>query len=181
MARSSFGLKVAAAIAAAIGAGLLLFKRDSAGGACTVDAYRKRVADYARAQIGKRELNKYFADAAPQFVGQKPEWCGIFALHCLHQAGLARDKQWKTGLGFLLTKPRPMPTTDNPQPGDIAYFENLQHQAVVLSVSGDTVELANGNGQGGVVALSHTPRSKPKAFYSIQPHIDDAIAKGCPT
>lgn len=149
---------------------------------CSDDDYRAAVVAAARSQVGKRDLDTYFADAAPQFVNQKPppSWCGIGALWCLHQAGLAKDKMWQTGLGFLLTKPRPMPTTSEPKPGDIAYFDNLQHQAVVLAVHPDTVDLANFNGAGGVVSLSNTDRAKAKAFYSIQPHIDAAKAEaGC--
>lgn len=176
MARKFPYLKVAGA-AAAVAAGAYVLTRDStgSGGGCSEDAFRKRVSDYARAQVGKKELDKYFADAAPQFVGQHPEWCGIFALHTLHQAGLARDIQWKTGIGFL----RAQDITSDVKPGDIAYYEHFQHQAVVLSVNGDTIELANGNGSGGVVSLSTTQRTKAKAYYSIQRYIDAAIAAGC--
>jgi len=168
--------KVAGA-GAAIAAGAYVLSRDSSifSGGCDEDSLRKKVTDYARSEVGQKNLNKYFADAAPQFVGQHPEWCGIFALHCLHQAGLAKDVTWKTGIGFL----RAQDITPDVKPGDIAYYEHLQHQAVVLAVNGDTLELANGNGSGGVVSLSTTPRTKAKAYYSIKRYIDAAIAAGC--
>lgn len=168
-----------AGIGAAVAAAFALLRRDSASGACTEDALRKRVVDYARTQVGKRELDRYFSDAAPQYAGQSPAWCGIFALHCLHQAGLAKNKQWKTGLGFLEVPPR-LPNTTDPKPGDIAYFDNLQHHAIVGANHGDgTIELINGNGKGGVVSVSNNQLSQARAYYSISKLIEQAIAKGC--
>lgn len=181
---AKFPWKLAAGAAAVVAGVAWLGKKVVGGGVsggCTDEAYRTRVVAAARGQIGRKDLAAYLADAAPAYaVSDHPEWCGIFALWCLHQAGLARDKTWQVGLGFLLTSPRPMPTTSDPKPGDIAYFEHFQHQAVVLSVDGDNVELANGNGQGGVVSLSTTQKSHAKAFYSIAPHIAAAQAAGCP-
>lgn len=175
--RKSFPFKIAAAIAAAIGAGwLLLRKYSGAPSGCTEAGFRQRVVDAAKSEVGQKNLNKYFADAAPQYVGQHPEWCGIFALWTLHQADLAKAVIWKTGIGFLRAKD----ITSDPKPGDIAYFEQYQHQAVVLAVHADTVELANGNGSGGVVSLSTTPRMKAKAYYSIAGYIAEAIAACSP-
>ncbi len=176
----------AAAIGAALFGGIaFLLSRDTpktvtSGNDCSEDAFRKRVADVARSQVGKKDLNTYFADAAPQFVGQHPEWCGIFALWCLHQAGLAKEKTWKTALGFILTQPHPMPQTTDPKPGDVAYYEHpYQHQAVVLKNNGDgTTENANGNGSGGVVSISRPAISSATAFYSIANFIA-AAQKDC--
>lgn len=164
---------------ALIGAGALVLKSDVfGGGGCTEEAFRKRVVDAARSQVGKRELAAYFADAAPQYSAvDPPEWCGIFALWCLHQAGLAKNKTWKTGLGFLETNP-PLPKTMQPKPGDIAYFTKFQHQAVIVGVDGDQLEDVNGNGAGGVVSVSHPKVSDAFAIYSIAGLIADA-QKGC--
>lgn len=152
----------------------------AAAAPCDERALRERVVAIARAEVGKRDLDKYFADAAPMYVGQEPEWCGIFALWCLHQAGLLREKTWKVGLGFLETAPR-LPRTSDPQPGDIAYFTKYQHQAVVLANNGDgTVDCADGNGQGARVSLSRRAIADAAAFYSIADAIRAAIAKGCP-
>lgn len=146
---------------------------------CTEDALRARVVEIARAEVGQRRLDVYFADAAPQYVGQHPEWCGIFALWCLHQAGLLREKTWKTGLGFLETSPR-LPRTSDPRPGDICYFEKYQHQSVVLANNGDgTVSVANGNGAGGVVSLSRPSIDEAAGIYSISNAIAVAVAAGC--
>jgi len=164
-----------------VAAGALVASRDSSifSGGCDEASLRKKVVDAARSEVGQKNLDKYFADAAPQFVGQHPEWCGIFALWCLHQAGLAKDKQWKTGLGFLETSPA-LPHTHDPKPGDLAYYTKYSHQAVVLVNNGDgTTENANGNGSGGVVSISHPEIADAAAFYSIKNLIDQAIAKGC--
>lgn len=171
-------------VAATVGTAYWL-RRDSrtADGAtdCTVQALRARVVAIARAEVGKAELNKYFADAAPMYVNanEPPNWCGIFALWVLHQAGLLREKQWKVALGFLETSPA-LPKTSTPEPGDVAYYTKYQHEAVVLAVDGDMVELANGNGQGGVVSIGRRPLSEAAAYYSIRNAIEAAIRKGCP-
>jgi hypothetical protein len=161
----------------------LLVKRDSSDGGsgdggCSVDALRARVVKRARAEEGQARTNIYYADAAPQYVNEHPNWCGIFALWCLRQEHLT-DKVWKTGYGFLLTSP-PLPQVSDPKPGDIAYFTKYQHQAVVLANNGDgTVTLANGNGIGGVVSIGTRPISDAAAYYSIQKLCEAAVAKGC--
>jgi hypothetical protein len=177
----------AAAVLATIGTALWL-RRDSSApsgasgsaSGCTEAELRARVVEVCRAEVGKAELPKYFADAAPMYVhaNEPPNWCGIFALWALHQAGLLREKTWVVARGFLETAPA-LPRTESPQPGDVAYYDKNQHQAVVLSVDGDQAELANGNGYGGVVSLGRRPLADARAYYSIKPAIDAAIAKGC--
>lgn len=173
----SIGAAIAAFVAGV--AALAFAKRDSASSSgCSVAALRARVVDIAKGEAGLARLNVYFADAAPQFVNDHPNWCGIFALWCLRQVGLTK-KQWVTGKGFLLTAPA-MPQTNDPQPGDIAYYERYQHQAVVLSNNGDgTVTLANGNGTGGVVSIGTRPITDAAAYYSIRRMCDEFVAKGC--
>ena len=155
---------------AALAVGALVATRDSVFGGCSEDDFRKKVVDAARSEVGKKNLDVYFRDAAPQFIGQKPSWCGIFALWSLHQAGLAKDVMWKTGIGFL----RAQDITTDPKPGDIAYYDKFSHQAIVAAVHGDTVDLINGNGSGGVVSLSSPEKSKARAYYSIANYIKTA-------
>jgi len=170
--------KVAGA-AGLVGAGAYVVSHVSSSSGCNEAALRKKVVDAARSEVGQKNLTKYFSEVAPQYVGQHPEWCGIFALWCLHQAGLAKDKTWKTGLGFLETPPA-LPKTKDPQPGDIAYYTKFSHQAVVLVNNGDgTTENANGNGSGGVVTIGRPKIEDAFAFYSISKLIEQAIAKGC--
>jgi len=129
---------------------------------------RKRVIEIAREQVGKAELERYFAAVAPDFVGQKPEWCGIFALWVLHQAGLGAGVKWIVAKGFLFRLPR----TSSPKPGDIAYYTKFNHQALVAAVRGGEVDLINGNGKGGVVSESTKRLEDAAGYYSIQPWID---------
>lgn len=150
-------------------------------GGCTSDDVRARVVAAAKSQVGQKNLNVYFADAAPQYVGGHAEWCGIFALWAMHQAGLLKSVQWKTGLGFLETVVGRFPKVGVPQSGDVAYFTKLSHHAVVESVNGDHVNLINGNGEGGVVSLSSPELAKATAYYSIQKVVDEYVAKGCPS
>ena len=61
------------------------------------------------------------------------EWCGGFALNCLHRAGLALDVFWHDGIGFIgPAKLRRLPHDAHPLPGDIA-VKNLPfaHHMVV--------------------------------------------------
>lgn len=177
MRQNRFGLILASIIAGAgaIG-GYLVSRGNNAGqpgatgtGRPGAGGYRSEVVRLARAEVGKRDLDRYFASACPPCVGSNPEWCGIFALYILRQARLT-DWQWAVGSGFLSKLPR----TNEPQPGDLAYFASNQHHAIVVGVRGDTVDLVNGNGVGGVVSESSPPKAKAQAYFSIQPLIDAA-------
>lgn len=120
------------------------------------------VVYFAKSQVGNSDALKYWESAgAPTLLGKA--WCGAFALWALHKAGVARNVLWQTGSGFLSH----FPTTNNPQPGDIAYFNQYQHEAVVSSVTTSTVSLINGNGTGGKVTISTVPRSTVTAFYNV--------------
>lgn len=127
---------------------------------------RKRLIHVALSQLGSAQASKYWADVLPGSAQYPKEWCGGFALWALHQIGLAKDWNWEIGRGFLYR----LPQTNNPQPGDIAYFDRNQHQAIIKSINPDkTITLINGNGMGGVVTESTGPISAARAFYSIQP------------
>lgn len=136
---------------------------------------RLRVAAYAKSQLGFKDDTPYWADVLPGTPpsGYPPDWCGAFALWALHQAGLGRGINWVIGQGFLQL----LPTTQSPEVGDIAYFLTNQHHAVVTAVNPDgTVDLINGNGTGGAVSASTTPRSHVAGFYSIAPLLSTAVS-----
>lgn len=128
---------------------------------------RARVVRAAESQIGQTDASPYWADVLPGTPpsGYPKDWCGAFALWCLHQAGLAKDLDWIVGRGFLFN----LPTTTSPQPGDIAYFDSNEHQAVVVGVSPAVVSLINGNGTAGAVSPSTADISHAAGYYSIAP------------
>lgn len=130
---------------------------------------RVRVAQAAESQLGLRDATVYWADVLPGYPASSypKDWCGAFALWALHQAGLAKNLIWVIGVGFLDGN---LPTTTNPQIGDVAYFDTNEHHAVVVGVNqaAGTVDLINGNGTGGAVSASTTPISHVAGFYSIQ-------------
>lgn len=135
---------------------------------------RAGVVAAALSQVGASDPAKYWASAAPGVAVQRGiDWCGGFVLWALHQAGLALDRQWKFGLGFILVGPKPLAFTKDPKLGDVAYFDKNQHHAVISAVNGDAVELVNGNGTAGKVSTSviskaaHLSNQK-NAFFSIQ-------------
>jgi hypothetical protein len=140
---------------------------------------RARVVTAATNMLGVTDASIFWKDVLPP--GTPPssypaDWCGAFALWCLHQAGLGKDIYWQIGLSFLS---KYLPTTTNPMAGDIAYFNNNEHHAVVtdpdIGIPG-SVGLINGNGVGGAVTASTS--SNAAAYYSIQPLIDQLAAQG---
>lgn len=134
---------------------------------------REAVARAALSQVGNGDPTRYWVDVLPAMNVGKADWCGAGALWCLHQAGLALDRHWKLGSGFLLTPPA-LPTTKQPEVGDIAYFDHNQHHAVVVGVAPDVVSLVNFNGAGGLVSESSIEPAQATAFFSIAPLISSA-------
>jgi uncharacterized protein with GYD domain len=130
---------------------------------------RDKVVKAALGEVGKARTQVYWLDTFGEYSDK--EWCGVFALWCLHQAGLAKNWKWEIEKGFLYH----LPTTLNPKPGDIAYILKNQHEAVITEVNGEMISLINGNGWNHVVSVSETPRSEIAAFYSIEGLIKGTI------
>jgi hypothetical protein len=106
-----------------------------------------------------------------------PEWCGAFALRCLHEAELGKSIQWAFGpphYGFLYR----LHQTKTPEPGDIAYLDKpWQHHAIVTDVEGETVHTIDGNqGADEPIKTHMAPLSHWTAFYSILPLITEVMA-----
>lgn len=99
--------------------------------------YREAVLQAAVSQLGARNLlvEDYWRGAlGVDWHGGvfPPQWCGAFDLWCLKQAGLALHKDWKIGLGFLLTQPDCLFVIKTPLPGDTSYKgAPFQHHAIV--------------------------------------------------
>lgn len=137
------------------------------------ERYRAEVVRIAGSQLGSTDASPYWTEVYGSYPGKTFAWCGVFALWVLHQAGLTKAK-WLTGpkeYGFIY--PLKLPMVASPKPGDIAYFNKNQHQAIVASVSGNGwVTLINGNGEGGAVTESQV--AVVTAFYSITKLIEAA-------
>jgi surface antigen len=172
--------KVGLTALAGIGVGVLYLKRNSISSLIspvTEASLRNNVVQAAISQLGQKNPIPYWVNTTGMSQPSTQSWCGAFALWALHQAGLAINKNWINGKGFLLTQPTSLSTTHTPKPGDIAYFDNYQHHAVVANVYPDgTIDLINGNGTNGAVTPSHPKASSVTAFYSIQPYIDQRLA-----
>lgn len=156
------------------GFGLLtyFFVRNKLPGKDRQTMLRSNVVDAAMTQVGQANVQQYWQSALPGSATFKGDWCGIFILWALHQAGLGPDVHWKIGSGF---EEQHLKHTKDPQPGDVAYFDQpFQHRALVKALlPGGKIELINGNSTGGVVKVSTRPVSDASAYYSIQPLIDD--------
>lgn len=109
--------------------------------------YREAIVQAAAGQLGSLDTRvaDYWTDAGCVAPFPK-EWCGAFALWCLHQAGCGLDVHWVIGLGFLLVPPRALALVVTPEPGDVSYKPHpWQHHAIVERVEGKTVHTIDGN------------------------------------
>lgn len=105
-----------------------------------IDA-RSRLLAWAESQIGPKDPDRYYAVAAPQFVGTKANaisWCGVFCLAGLLECGIAPPEwRWVTSLGFVNREEadgsRALPMGHLPKaPGDIVVFKGPNaHHAIV--------------------------------------------------
>jgi CHAP domain-containing protein len=138
----------------------------------TSDA-RARVVRWAEGQVGVQDPDKYWKIVGPDMTGDASgtSWCGGFALWCLTMAGLVTWK-WVRSKGFVYDgATQRLPTTQLPEPGDIAYFAHNQHYAIVRYVQNGRVYLVNGNGmlapkEG--VTLTDRPITEATVYYSIR-------------
>lgn len=116
-------------------------------------------------------ISSFWADVLHQAATapHPKEWCGAFALWCLHQAGIGLELHWEFGpphYGFLWN----LPITHEPKPGDIAYLDKpWQHHAIVVEVVDGVVHTIDGN-QGSLepIKTHEAPLSHWTAFYSIE-------------
>lgn len=131
-----------------------------------IDA-RLAVILIARGELGEQDPDKYWHVVQPGLVGHRHDvsWCGGFALWCLRQARLC-DWDWVIGKGFLFH----LPATHEPKAGDIAYFGNLSHHAIVELVQDGKLHSIDGNTmpypKEGVTAKTRD-LSQVTVFYSI--------------
>jgi len=133
---------------------------------------RQKIVDAAEQELGDRDPDKYWAIVQPHMVGTGAAWCGGFALWALKQAGLLPELDWTVGKGFIFkgNNGAPLPTTKEPKPGDIAYFNNLQHHAIVKEFDGKTLTTIDGNqGPGEKVTIRTRNPKDVTAFFSIEP------------
>lgn len=124
-------------------------------------------------EIGKPEperIREYHSSAIDgAWVGKFAEWCGLFCVWGLHEAGIALDRKWALGRGFC--EEQRLQRVKLPEPGDIVYYDRpFQHHAVVISVDTETGTFTScdGNQANDTVTLrTKIPLSKPTCFYSI--------------
>lgn len=135
-------------------------------------AQRALVVEKAASQLGQPNKAEYWSSALGKASpALKLAWCGIFALRCLHEAGLALGTFWVMGLGFLTKPDRTwfLPRTQAPKPGDIGYRDQpFQHHFIVESVDGDMVHSIDGNsGVHSTVNRCTHPIGHGCTYYSI--------------
>lgn len=134
---------------------------------------RDRIVAWAESHEGSQDSLRFWDEAMNGKPGPYPkDWCGAFVLAGLHHGGLALDRTWAIGKGLESTLLK-LTRTNDPKPGDIAYFTAKQHVAIVLHVDGNEVTLANGNSTGNRVVVNVKPKSAVTQFYSIERYLTE--------
>lgn len=134
---------------------------------------RFEVVRLALQEVGKpgpERIREYHSNALGKpHAGRELEWCGLFCLAMLHDAGIAKKVLWRIGGGFC--EEQRLERVKLPEPGDIAYYAApFHHHALVHSVDTDagTFSSVDGNQAADTVVLrTKIPLTKPTCFYSI--------------
>lgn len=144
---------------------------------------RQNIVSIARRELGgghvkgSPEVERYCESSLPaaytaaqiRYAAKNSEWCGIFALYCLHEAGIALDVRWVVGGGFVLEQG--LPRTSTPQPGDIAVRPSpFWHHAIVESLGSGQLITIDGNQPGVVRRIRPAPTSNIQ-YHSIAPFL----------
>jgi len=129
---------------------------------------RQRIVQLAREQLG-RGPDRYVAAELGEPMPPGLSWCGVFALWVYHRARVApKAVRWQLGKGFAY--PAGLPQVEVPMPGDLAYFDDQQHHAIVSRVNADgTFDTIDGNSIGGVVGQATRDLETARGFFSISP------------
>lgn len=166
----------AVAVAGAVGLVALRRRRAATAPEQPVPAARPTtradIVNIARAELGQREGTKYWAEVLAAGQEKPPHtWCGAFLLWVLRVAGVT-DWTYDPGGAWFFK----LPITRDPKPGDIVFFEDKRHVAMVDSVSADgqRLKLIDGAGTGGAVSTRTVDRSAPSSIVSIGPLVGEA-------
>ena len=155
-----------------------------------LDDLRAKAVAIARAEIGSQtkgsaRVKEYVERTMPQYTAaqvayaaRQVEWCGIFALWCLHEAGIT-DVPWEIGRGFVYR----LPQTKTPAPADIFVTNGgLWHHGLVerhMLVDGKPwLESVEGNTPD--VRRRSRPAPKNLLYYSIEPWLRAKLDLPCP-
>jgi hypothetical protein len=131
---------------------------------------RDQVARAAASQVGLSDPRPYIEDALGESTTDDFEWCGMFALWAIHQAGLLPGVLWKIGEGFASEYLKQIPASELAA-GDVVYWDQpYQHHAVVEWVdhARGLMSTINGNGAGGAVTRVVRSIAGADGYYSLK-------------
>lgn len=150
------------------------------------DAKRAEIVRIAREEIGPQtkghpRVFDYVQRVMPdlkesqqRYAAKNSEWCGIFALWCLHEAGIT-EVPWEIGIGFVYRLPR----THDPKPGDIFVIpQPFWHHGVVESCAEKDGRkwLTSVEGNTPSVVRRDRPAPSTAQYYSIDPWLRAKLA-----
>lgn len=150
------------------------------------DAKRALVVATASEELGPQakgsaRVREYWARVCPEYwteaqtrqAAGKLEWCGIFALWCLHESGVT-DAKWELGKGFVWQLKR----TAEPEPGDVFVGPGpMWHHGVVerYEIVNERPWLTSVEGNTPDVRRRSRPAPAAFSYYTIDSWLDTAL------
>jgi hypothetical protein len=129
---------------------------------------RDAVVGLALSQLGSADADRYWDEVSGPEGHPDTSWCAAFALWVLRKAGLTDWTYDPDGAWFYR-----LPRTSNPEPGDLVFFPDTRHLAMIESSEDGGVWTINGAGTGGVVSRGFVSRedlaSRAAEIVSIEP------------
>jgi hypothetical protein len=135
---------------------------------------RYRVVRIALGELEQRDPEKYWTAVTGPASHPKTSWCAAFALWVLRVAGLVNWLYDQAGAWFYK-----LPLTEDPKPGDLAFFVKTRHLALVAATTEQTISFIDGAGTGGRVSSRTVDRDRlPEVeYHSIAPLLEPSVGE----
>jgi hypothetical protein len=132
---------------------------------------RDGVVRLALSEVGKSDPLPYWAEVSGPEGHPNTSWCAAFVLWVLRKAGLTDWTYDQAGAWFYR-----LPRTEDPQPGDLIFFTDNRHLAMITASSPTTLELVDGAGTAGRVSRRTLARpiSASAEMFTIAPLLEAA-------
>ncbi len=117
-----------------------------------IDGTAQRLCEIALAEIGYIETPDNITKYGEHTKANGLPWCGSFVNWCAHHAGVKLPSMVSTAMGAQRMKDVARWHTENPQAGDLAFFDfpsdgvdRISHIGIVVAIAGKEVITVEGN------------------------------------
>ena len=116
------------------------------------DSTAQRLCEIALAEVGYIETPDNITKYGEFTKANGLAWCGSFVNWCAHQAGVKLPSMVSTAMGAARMKDVGRWHTENPQPGDLVFFDfphdgidRISHIGIVVAVQDGAIITVEGN------------------------------------